>query len=323
MFRSLSLFSGCMGMDLGLEMAGIKTVVYVDRDPVCRETIRRHHPRAKIFDDVFSEEMRQFVQGQRIDVVVGGPPCQTFSTIGKRQFLNDERGKALLGFVEVVELVKPRFFILENVTGILSANDGKVVRQIRRRFVAAGYSITSAVLDAAAFGTPQYRKRLMIIGRRGRRGVDLPEGTSSRKTLRQAIGDLEDDPGECLTFPPSIAKVMPKIPAGGCWKSLKPKEQDRAMGKAIRSSGGMTAFYRRLSYDRPSPTLLTSPTQRATTLCHPVKDRPLSIAEYKRIQGFPDDWYVAGSVRDRYRQLGNALPVLLGKALGLAVRNSC
>jgi DNA (cytosine-5)-methyltransferase 1 len=239
------------------------------------------------------------------------------------RFLDDERGLCISGYVDVVKSIRPSFFLMENVTGMASADGGKIVDQIRRRFSRLGYSVSCGIVNAADYGVPQLRKRFIMIGRLGKKPVNLPEpSVKNHVDLRDAIADLENDPGDFIDFPPTIKRFMAKIPEGGNWKSLKPRDQDRAMGNANRKSGGLTAFYRRLSYERPSPTLLTSPSQRATTLCHPVKNRPLSIDEYKRIQCFPDSWEVAGSVRDQYRQLGNAVPVLLGESLGRALLRS-
>ena len=321
--KSLSLFSGCMGMDLGMELSGIEAIAFVDKDPACIETITQNRPNAIIFDDVFSNEMIAFAKKHRIDLVVGGPPCQSFSTIGKRRFLKDDRGRAMLGFVSVVKAVRPSFFALENVPGLVSADKGGILLQIQLEFESLGYCVAWGIYNSAAFGVPQSRKRLVMIGRKGKVPVDMLKSPVHYGvcTLRKAIEDLENNPGELLEFPKSIARVMPKIPEGGCWKSLPAKERKKAMGNANLASGGLTAFYRRLDYDKPCPTLLTSPVQRATTLCHPIKTRPLSVSEYKRVQCFPDDWKISGTIRDKYRQIGNAVPVLFGKAIGNAIVN--
>ena len=318
MITSLSLFSGAGGLDLGLELAGIKTKVYVDKDKHCRSTILKNRPNAVVYDDVFNKDILKY---KDVDIVVGGPPCQSFSTIGNRKFLNDIRGKAMLGFVEVVKSIKPQVFLMENVQGIVSA-DG-VLDHLIELFSKIGYEIDWKILNAADFQVAQIRKRFVMIGTKGKK-IELSKIQHSTKTviLKEVIEDLENNPGECAVFSKSMAKFMQKIPEGGNWKNLSCKDQDEAMGKADRQSGGLTAFYRRLSYDKQAPTLLTSPTQRATTLCHPSKDRPLSISEYKRIQCFPDNWIVEGSTSDKYRQFGNAVPVSMGKALGKLISGS-
>ena len=112
--KSLSLFSGCLGLDLGLEQAGISAAAYVDKDPVCRETIRLNRPGVPVFEDVFDPRLPQFAKEQRINVIVGGPPCQSYSTMGRRRFLRDPRGRAVLGFLALVRAVEPQYFILEH-----------------------------------------------------------------------------------------------------------------------------------------------------------------------------------------------------------------
>lgn len=319
MITSLSLFSGCLGLDLGLEMSGIKTVAYVEKDKNCQQTISQNRPNTTIFDDVFNKDIFRI---KNVDIIVGGPPCQSFSTIGKRRFLDDERGLAMLGFVKVIDVIRPRMFLMENVQGIVSADEGRVLKQLIDRFSKMGYTIDWSIIDASDFQVPQIRKRFVMIGTKGIK-IELSKMPifTQKVLLKDVIKDLENE-GEYCQFSPSMVEVMKKIPEGGNWKSLNPKEQDKVMGKANRKSGGLTAFYRRLSYEKPSPTLLTSPTQKATTLAHPKKNRPLSIQEYKRIQGFSDSWSVAGSIREQYRQLGNAVPVLMGKALGKLIKKA-
>ena len=316
--RSLSLFSGCMGLDLGLELSGIETVAYVDKDPACRATIRLNRPDAVIFEDVFDPAVVAFARRKRVDLITGGPPCQSFSVAGRRRFLDDERGKAMLGFVSVVEQVRSPFFLMENVQGLMSANGGRVIAELQDRFAAAGYQTSCGVLNAAEYGVPQARRRFIMIGHRGAE-VEMPQGNEPTRTLQHAIGDLELSPGEGLNFSPSMQTIMEMVPEGGCWKSLPKRLQDKLMHNVNIHSGGLTSFFRRLQYKKPSPTLLTAPTHRKTTLCHPRQTRPLSVAEYQRIQCFPDDWKVHGSTRDKYRQLGNAVPVLFAERLGDAI----
>ena len=109
------------------------------------------------------------------------------------------------------------------------------------------------------------------------------------------------------------------VPEGGNWRDLPAELQPIAMGGAWESGGGKVGFYRRLSYSQPSPTVVTSPVQKATMMCHPTKDRPLSVLEYRRIQQFPEDWKIEGSVANQYKQVGNAVPVGLAKAVGAAI----
>lgn len=320
LMKSLSLFSGCLGLDLGLEQAGIHPIAYVENNATCQKSILANRPKALIFDDIFSDNLRGYALQHKPDVIVGGPPCQSFSTIGKRAFLNDPRGQCLLRFVQLVQSIRPSFFVMENVQGIVSPACKDIICEVEDAFHRKGYRTVWGILNSADFGVPQKRLRFVMIGALNRTPT-LPEGGVSRIiTLRDAIGDLEHNPGAYLSFSPALQKVMPRIPEGGCWRSLPVRLRKKMMGNARLSSGGLTGYCRRLSYDKPSPTLLTSPVQRASILGHPTQNRPLSISEYRRIQCFPDDWKVEGSIQDQYRQLGNAVPVLLGKAIGVTLR---
>jgi len=322
----ISLFSGCLGLDLGLERAGFDLLACVEKESSCRETIRKNRPGVPIFEDITKLSVRELLKasGRRkgqVTLLCGGPPCQSFSTIGRRGSVLDERGQLLFEYLRILEGVRPKFFVMENVKGLLSSYGGKrpVLEDLLDRLADKGYTNTEfTVLNAADYGVPQKRERLLLIGSRLKGRIPLPEPThgDSWVTLGDVIKDLEDDPGACARFSKKMLSFLRKIPQGGNWRSLSLKDRKKAMGNADLSSGGLTAFYRRLSYDLPSPTLLTSPTQRATTLCHPTQDRPLSVLEYKRIQGFPDDWALEGTLAQRYRQLGNAVPVGLGEAVG-------
>lgn len=319
---SVSVFSGCLGFDLGLEAVGIHCNVFVEKDPHCRETIHLNRTRAQIFEDICmvkGEELKKAAGGQ-VDVLVGGPPCQSFSTIGKRGSFKDERGKLVAEYLRVLGEVSPTAFVMENVVGILSAqrNGKPLISWLLRQFKKLGYHVDMWVLDSLDFGVCQKRRRVIIVGSLNQ-PISKPKSRRLSKTLQQVIGDLELVPGECADFSPKMARTMKRVPEGGNWKSLKPRSRKKAMGNADLKSGGLTAFYRRLSYSSHSPTLLTSPTQRATTLCHPTQNRPLSVAEYARIQGFPDVWKLSGSTSQKYRQLGNAVPVGLGKAIGKSI----
>ena len=176
MITSLSLFSGCLGFDLGLEKAGIKAIAYVDKDVNCRSTIAANRPNIPIFEDVFDKKLYKL----KADVVVGGPPCQSFSTIGKRLSLEDERGKAIFGFIEVVKHINPKMFVLENVTGILSAKND-VLNRLIESFSNLGYTVNSGVINAIDFGVPQTRKRFLMIGAKNKK-VELPKPSTKNIT---------------------------------------------------------------------------------------------------------------------------------------------
>ena len=338
-FPVVSLFSGAMGLDLGLAQAGLNVVVSQDFDRWCCETIEANGHTSLLGDirslidadpgcDFLLEKGK--IGKRDVFALVGGPPCQSFSTAGKRLGVEDGRGMLYEQFIHVVESLNPRFFVMENVKGLASmpsAGDAKrpLLALIIERFRALGFHTVYGVLDAVHYGAPQFRERLVVVGSRDNEAIFLPSPThfhmhqnpSMRwKTLHSAIADLQSDPGPCAKFSPNVSKYLIMVPEGGNWRSLPQNVVREAMGGAYESGGGKVGFFRRLPYSEPSPTLVTSPIQKATALCHPRDTRPLSVKEYARIQGFPDSWRFSGSTAECYRQIGNAVPIPLGMALG-------
>lgn len=336
----ISLFSGAMGLDLGLNAAGLRVALSQDIDRWCVETMRRNQHlaiegdiRKLVEEDPSCSTFLRTAGLPRggVFAVVGGPPCQPFSTAGKRKGVEDARGQLYQEFIHVVGALAPRFFIMENVKGLasMSSDPGDkqskpVLETILESFRALGYSTVHGVLDAVHYGTPQFRERLVIIGSRDNEGIYLPAPTHFHRhqdpamrwrTLGDAIGNL-GEVGPHANFSAGIQKYLAMVPEGGNWKNLPSQVVQDAMGGAFESGGGKVGFFRRLKFSEPSPTLVTSPIQKATMLCHPTELRPLSVAEYARIQRFPDHWEFEGRLTDCYRQIGNAVPVTLGRALG-------
>lgn len=352
--RALSFFSGAMGLDLGLERAGIEVLLACEFDRACRLTITENRPEIGLIGDIWAydaDEIRAHAglgPDDTIDVMVGGPPCQAFSTAGARKGFNDERGNTFLRYVDLILELRPRFAVIENVRGLLSAamvhtphsergpgwepapeeRPGGALMHVIEMLRADGYGVSFNLYNAANFGVPQSRERVILLCSRdgevmphlmpthaehGR--FDLP----AWRTLRDALDGLDAGSGDHMEFPEDRLRFYRMLGPGQYWKHL-PKELHReALGASLDSGGGKTGFYRRLAWDRPSCTLVTSPTMPATDICHPEEDRPLSVQEYARIQQFPDDWRFSGSLTERYRQIGNAVPVGLGEAVGRAV----
>lgn len=341
---AVSLFSGAMGLDLGVESAGFHIKVCIEMDKWAAETIRRNTNIPVIEKDinlVSSEEILTASRLQRgnIDLVVGGPPCQAFSTAGKQRGLSDLRGSCIIQYLRVISELKPSYFILENVRGLLSAklnslpeeyneyagterNSGSVLNLLITEFRKLGYSISYALLNAANYGVPEKRERVIMLGHLGDR-VPIPSpthsenggyGTKKWATLRDAINDIQGKDMRYIPLRPRVIPFMQKLKEGQNWTSLTKEDAEKAMGKAYYLSGGKTGFLRRLSFDSPAPTLVTSPTMPATQLCHPTELRPLSVEEYARIQQFPDSWVFEGKIESIYKQIGNAVPIGLGKA---------
>lgn len=345
----ISLFSGAMGLDIGMQKAGLNVVIGQDFDASCVETMKANGHKVlggdiREIDPQYLLELTGLHVGEPF-LICGGPPCQPFSTAGKRLGINDPRGSLFMEFIRMIGYIRPRFFVMENVKGIMSAplkhvpaaerdeNDpeqklGAVLDVILSEFEKLGYKTVYGILDAVNYGVPQFRERFVIIGSRDSEDIFLPIPTHFQmhqdpehrwKTVGEAIRDLENSGGECAKLSEERKKYLHMVPEGGNWKDLPQDLIPAAMGGAYESEGGKVGFYRRLSYMQPSPTITTAPAQKATMLCHPKQDRPLSVKEYARIQQFPDDWVFVGTTAAKYKQIGNAVPVGLGKAIGMAI----
>lgn len=353
---TISLFSGAMGLDLGLERAGFEIRVAVECNRFAVQTIEKNRPKIPVIDrpleKVTTKEILErggLKPGEPV-LVVGGLCCQSFSTAGQRGSLGDPRGQLINAYLRVVREARPRFFVIENVRGMLSSavkhrplsergpgfprlrkdeQLGSGFRHVVTLLKRLGYYTVFDLVNAADFGVPQSRERLLFIGSRDGEDVVMPAPTHAKiaagnlstwVTLREALKGLREDDPEFIELPPAWRKYMKHIPAGGNWRMIPEGLQKAAMGSAYVSWGGRSGFYRRLAWDRASPSLTTRPSSKATLLCHPTELRPLSVAEYARIQQFPDSWRLEGGTPQKYIQIGNAVPVGLGAAIGEAVR---
>lgn len=369
----ISLFTCGMGLDIGFERAGFSTRYTNDITKFACDTIRANKPHVPcdegdITDITSADILKKASLGKGdVDVVIGGPPCQSFSTAGKRRGFDDKRGFALLQYLRIINDVKPKFFVFENVPGLASAAKkhvsfydrmadpdrkltkaqkyGSLFEEILSEFgKMREYKIEWKILNAADYGVPQKRKRLVLIGsrtvdptsvfdeiERSAKFADPAHAEEMNKkpwrTLRDALDGLQDPKKEHVKFP-KWGKYLKYVPPGGCWVDLPARLQKKAMGGAADSAdpkkkgkqGGRRGFYRRLSWDAPAPTLVTSPAQLGGCICHPDEDRPLTVKEYSRLQGFPDSWDFVGSVSQRYRMIGEAVPVDLAFAIAIAIK---
>lgn len=346
-FATISLFSGAMGLDLGVEKAGFNIKVCVEFDKWAAETIRKNSNIPVIEEDINNVSAKEILSKAglktgEVFMIIGGPPCQPFSSAGKLRGLADFRGNTMVRFLNLVEEIQPQYFIMENVRGLLSAKlnavpeefkeyedlidiKGSVLYFLKNEFKKYGYTTSFALFNAANYGVPQKRERMILFGNRGEERIPLPLPTHSEngeiintkpwKTLRDALNGLPTpSEDEYLPLRKNHLKYLKLLNQGQNWRDLPEDMAKEAMGKSYFLGGGKTGFYRRLHWDEPSPTLVTSPTMPATLLCHPTELRPLSIREYARIQEFPDNWIFSGSITEIYKQIGNAVPVGLGYA---------
>lgn len=367
-----SFFSGAMGLDLGLEAAGWHPSLAVEIEPKFCSTIRRNRPSTMVLEsdvaDLNAHELYRMTGVRDVDLMVGGPPCQSFSTGGNRAALNDPRGNAIFEYLRLIAEVRPRMFVFENVANLVTAavrhrpiserpgkswnlssyssslaptlfevagepaplaedeQSGSAIRYLLSTVIAdLGYQVRFAILNAADYGAPQNRLRFVMLGFRDTappRFIEPTHGTPEQRrvTVRDAIGDLLDDPGPGSLYTPETKAFFDLVPPGGNWRDLPPDIAVKAMGeKSLRAGGGKTGFFRRLDWDGQSPTITGKPNRKGSAMCHPSASRPLSVRECARLQGFPDDWVIEGSIADRYTQIGNAVPVALGKAIGVTL----
>lgn len=352
--KALSFFSGAMGLDIGLEKAGVHLLLACEVDKICRRTITANRPDIGMIGDIWKYDAAQIKEyaglepDDEVDVMVGGPPCQAFSTAGARRGFNDNRGNALLRYVNLILEIRPRFAVIENVRGLLSApmlhtphsergegwrpsaaeRSGGALMHVLKMLRAGGYGVSFNLYNAANYGVPQSRERVIILCSRD--GEKIPNlvpthsqdggfGLPKWRTLREALEGLNPKDGDHTDFPENRLRFYRMLGPGQYWKHLPVELHREALGKSLDSGGGKTGFLRRLDWDKPSCTLVTSPTMPATDICHPEENRPLSVQEYARIQQFPDDWIFSGAIEDKYKQIGNAVPVGLGEAVGRAI----
>src|SRR5690349_19650195 len=301
----VSFFSGALGLDLGLERAGLTPLAANELDRHALATIRLNRPDLPVFGqdvrdltkDVISEAV-----GREPWAVVGGPPCQSFSTAGRRRGLADERGNVFLHFLDLAVALRPRYIVIENVRGLLSAplvhrphaergighrplapdeSPGGALARVVSILENAGFGVTFQLYNVANFGVPQSRERLVIIAASDGSKVPhlAPTHADNWMTVRDALCGL-GSPGESLSFRKGREKYFALLKDGQNWRDLPDQLKREALGRAYDSSGGRVGFCRRIAWDKPSPTLVTCPTMPATELAHPQEMRPLSIKEY-------------------------------------------
>jgi DNA (cytosine-5)-methyltransferase 1 len=351
----VSLFSGAMGLDLGLERAGFHPAICVEKDPEAVKTIQLNRPDLPVLKDITEisgTDIRRVAQLEEddIDLVAGGPPCQAFSVFGKRGGLEDSRGRLLWEFVRIVDELQPHTFIMENVRGLLSMSiippsknlkdeetsdpelraHGSLMRLLLRRFNDIGYRVDCYVVNAVNYGAPQLRERLICIGNRHGLLSDFPPPQYSNRqednlplfrTLGDVIGEGFIDPcPEAMQFSPRKLGYLAMIPPGGNWRSLPIEIQKESMGKSWYLKGGRSAYWRKLSFSFPSPTIVTMPNHAGTSMCHPTELRAITVGEAAAIQEFPPTWQFSGNVTAKFRQVGNAVPTRLGFVAGQVVQ---
>lgn len=338
-FTFIDLFSGCGGLSHGLEMAGHRCLLGVDANKEAIETFAANHHQAAVYlgdiKKLSEKKLKELIGRDTVDMVVGGPPCQGFSTVGKGE-VDDVRNQLFKEFVRIVRLTKPKVILFENVTGMVARKNERILKQVFAHFERLGYNMDARVLSAEEFGVPEKRRRAIIMGVKGGECLfpEISHGKRAGKkvvTVREALKNLKARDGRVYNHQVKLAEIknatdrerLKFIPAG-CGiryehdeKNYLPKKLKYGIDwKELREGRFRQTRLQRLPWNEPSPTILTS----RTSYYHPAEARYLTPREAAACQSFPNDFIFHGSQTAVFRQIGNAVPPLLARALGEAVK---
>ena len=350
-YRSISLFSGIGGLDIGLERVGFNPVFSSELDPNAAMTFqtylgkRDHHPNFQSDVNVVTPAilMRKLgVKRGEIDLLVGGPPCQAFSLIGKRKCLDDARGVLLYKMAEFAEAFRPKVILIEQVKGLLSAfcennTRGGALSKLVSWLEGLGYIVTYKILLAADFGVPQLRERLFVVACEGKK-FKFPEPTHYQETSRDLldqmrgyitvrealmglpepnrVGEIEVFPNHADITPARDQQRIHGVPEGECLA----KQHHLPKSQRMNLTDKDTTKFRRLAWDKPALTL-----RGGEAFYHPKEDRYLTPREYLRLHGFDDDFVLYGPIKgrsgsfrtlDQHRLVANAVPPRLAEIVG-------
>lgn len=346
--KAIDLFCGVGGLSLGLEMAGFQTVLGVEKNKDIAEGFKRNFPQAKcLVGDISKLSLNDYldaIEGNTIDLIAGGPPCQGFSQKGKRLSLNDERNFLFKYYLNLVAEIRPKAFLIENVPNLLSTSGGYFYNEILSSLEGLDYTVSAKVLKAEDYGVPQSRRRAFIVGIQGDNSFIFPEPNKDKVTVSDAISDLpvlKSGEGKDFFDYPSKAKSpyqarmregsdgvrnhaatnhsaialerLAMIPENGGKEHLP----DEHLTKSIYSG-----TWTRLRANEQAATITTrfdTPSSGQFTL--PTQDRCLTVREAARLQSFPDKFIFSGMKSTQMLQVGNAVPPLLAKAVGTEIYN--
>ena len=332
--QAIDLFSGAGGLHIGFEQAGFEIRLCIDNDALVERTHKRNFPNIPMINhdirDIPIETIASYLDGGAIDIIIGGPPCQGFSTIGKRvssdpekRASHDPRNELVLTYAKIIRELRPKFIVMENVKGILTLQGGAYLRNVMQQLHDAGYNAEYRLINMADFGVPEIRERVIILGNRIGMPVVFPnpdhsdnpdDGLPPWNNCWDAIKDLEAL-GDIPEFNHVALKHTEKniaryrlIPEGGRLpeSELPPELYRRNFGNT----------YKRLNRNRPALTMV--PGNDAFPI-HPTLHRSLTVREAARIQTFPDTMIFEGNRRQQGHQVGNAVPPLFSYKLAMHI----
>jgi DNA (cytosine-5-)-methyltransferase len=329
--KSIELFAGAGGMALGLEIAGFKTIGLVENNKFASQTLKKNKPNWNVINENIEKiselDLEKYfaLKKGELDLLSGGAPCQSFSYAGKKLGLEDTRGTLFYHYARFLKKLQPKMFLFENVKGLLSHDKGKTYQIISEVFENEGYFIYKKILNANNFGVAQKRERLFIVGIRKdlfKKGYkfNFPKKHKYKPVLKDILLNCPLSQG--ASYSEKKKKIFELVPPGGNWKNIPVSIAKEYMKGTWDSKGGHTTTLRRMSFDEPMFTVMTSPSQKLTERCHPVETRPFTIRENARCQSFPDEWLFIGSIAEQYKQIGNAVPVLLAYEIGKEIKKT-
>lgn len=345
--KVIDLFAGVGGLSLGFEQCGFEVVLANEYEPSIANAYKKNHESADVLVGDITKLDLDATFGKfkgNVDVVIGGPPCQGFSQKGQRKTIHDPRNFLFKYYVKVVELVKPRYFVMENVPNLLSAEGGFFRKEIEELFNSLGYQLTMGVLNASDYGVPQNRRRAVIMGKRGGAAPDLPTPKHNKVTIWDAISDLaylESGEGEEVQEykfgPQSAYQSMLREGSSLLYNHKATKHSELALerlamippnaGKEVLPKEHLTksiysGTWTRMRKDEISVTITTRfDTPSSGKFTHPFLNRAITVREAARIQSFPDIFHFIGNKGSQMKQVGNAVPPLLAKSIAEVIKN--
>lgn len=335
-YNIIDLFSGAGGLSYGFEQAGFNVLLGVDNDSKALETFQKNHKNSQtlcgdITNVSYEEDIKPLIGDKKIDLIVGGPPCQGMSLSGPRKF-DDPRNKLYLSYIRLVKEIQPTAFVIENVIGIISLFKGKIKDSIIEEFSKMGYRVQYKILLASDYGVPQNRKRVIFIGTR-KDGFEYPEPLGTIVTTEMALSDLptlENELGQeemayisasendyqkqmrkhsskvlnhiAAKHSEKVTNTIVLVPDGGNYKNL-PEE--------LRNTRNFNVAWTRFASWKPAPTIDTGHRHHF----HYKYNRVPTVRESARLQSFPDNFIFYGSKTQQFRQVGNAVPPLMAQQI--------